>query len=233
MPAPKFSLIGRGVYSLPEAARLTKIPPQRIRRWMEGSAFRSGGKRHRSQPIVSSSIGRHLGQLALTFQDLIEVRFLDRFLQHGVKWKEIRLAAERATDLLSNTHPFSTRSFKTDGRSIIAEIASPGGLPALLHLVRDQHELERVVSPLLYAGLEFDALENATRWWPINKTRSVVIDPRRCFGAPIVSEGGVPTAILARSAKADGSQKMAAEIYEVPVRAVRHAVHFETRFLAS
>jgi hypothetical protein len=42
MPAPKFSLIGRGVYSLPEAARLTKIPPQRIRRWMKGYAFRSG-----------------------------------------------------------------------------------------------------------------------------------------------------------------------------------------------
>lgn len=135
-------------------------------------------------------------------------------------------------DLLSQSHPFSTRNFKTDGRDILAEIVRPGGVPELLNLVKSQWELERVVSPMLYAGLDFNEFDQPARWWPMSRKRMVVIDPRRSFGAPIVAAGGVPTEILSRAVKAEGSQKMVAWIYEIPTLAVRHAVEYETRFLA-
>jgi uncharacterized protein (DUF433 family) len=230
MPAANFRLIGSGVYSLPEAERLTHIPRKRIRRWMEGYQFVSSGKRHYSPPVIDPAIGRDVGELALTFQDLVEVRFLEAFLRKGVKWKEMRLAAVRAKELLNKTHPFSSRIFKTDGRYILAEIAG-GHSVALLNLSRNQMEFHAVVSPMLH-GLEFNEFDEAERWFPMSKRKSVVIDPARSFGAPIVIEGGVPTRILAASARAERSQRVTSRIYDVPLRAVRNAVYYETKFLA-
>jgi hypothetical protein len=43
-----------------------------------------------------------------------------------------------------------------------------------------------------------------TRWWPLGKQRSVVLDPQRSFGAPIASGSGIPTATLVLAAERHG-----------------------------
>lgn len=231
MSAPAFHLIGTGVYSLPEASRLIKVPRKRIRRWMEGYSFKYGGDRYSSDPVIISAIGREAGQLALTFLDLIEIRFLDAFLQHGVSMRTIRVASVRARDLLGRTHPFSAQMFKTDGRSILAEVARGGkkGIPELLNLVKDQWEFQKVVSPMLYAGLQFNDYAEPERWWPMTTKKLVVIDPTRSFGAPIAE--GVRTQVLAASAHAEGSPRLTSQLYGVSPRAVKHAVQFEAFLL--
>jgi hypothetical protein len=227
--SPRF--IGTGVYSLPEAERLIKVPRSRVRRWLEGYSFSSSGRQRHSTAVLLSDIGRESGQLALSFADLIEIRFLDAFLQHGVSWHTVRIAADRARHLLSRRHPFSTRTFKTDGHDILVEIVREGGVPELLNLAKNQWELERVVTPMLYAGLDFNEFDEPARWWPRGVRRSVVIDPTRAFGAPIALPGAVPTAILAASAGVDGD-RMTAAVYEVPLKTVRHAVEFEASLAA-
>lgn len=227
-----FRLIGAGVYALPEAERMTGIPRKRIRRWLEGYHFTSSGRRHFMGPAVRSTLHRDVGELALTFSDLLEIRFLDAFLQHGLKWKDIRVAAERARDYLGRPHPFSSRLFKTDGRAILLEILRPGDDARLLNLVTDQWEFDRVVSPMLYAGIEFGDFDEPRRWWPMGRKRPVVIDPERSFGAPIVADEGVPTAILARSFVAEGTQRMVAAIYDVSIRSVRAAIAYENSLVA-
>lgn len=226
-----FRLIGRGVYSLSEAARLTRIPQLRIRRWMEGYTFVSSGKRRHSPPIIASSLGRNTGPLSLTFSDLIEIRFLDAFIQHGVSWASVRIAAKRAEEILGTSHPFSTKSFKTDGRYILAEIAGVDGVTELLNLVKNQYEFARVM-PVLFAGLDFDKSESPERWWPMTRKKHVVIDPARSFGSPIVNVGGVPTYILAQSVRVNGTERVTAEIFDVPPRAVHHAVQYERSLAA-
>jgi uncharacterized protein (DUF433 family) len=225
--APAFHYIGQGVYSLSEAERLIHIPKKRIRRWLEGYSFTSSGKRHHSAPIVQSSVRREVGELALSFADLIEVRFLDRYRGIGLSWHSIRIAAESAKGLVGKSHPFSTKGFKTDGKHILAEIANASGEIELLNLVNRQWELKQVVSPMLYASLEFDEFDEAARWWPLSKRKTVVLDPARSFGAPITYEGGVRTSILAACARAEKSQRAAAAFFDVPVRAVRHAIEYE------
>jgi hypothetical protein len=194
---------------------------------MEGYEYHDRGKLKRSEPIVQSTLGRFTGSLALSFADLIEVRVLDAFLQVGCTWFEIRSSVEQARRMLNTTHPFSTKQFMTDGRRILAAV----GGEEMLRVATGQLEVAGLVRHAL-KGVEYTD-GRPGEWWPMTKRKLVLLDPKRAFGAPIVSTGAVPTRVLAASAKAEGSQTIAARLFEVPLRAVRDAVEFETKFLAA
>jgi uncharacterized protein (DUF433 family) len=170
------------------------------------------------------------GTLVLSFLDLVEVRFVDRFVSAGLSLRVIRLALDRAREVIGHSHPFSTRQFRTDGRSIFIEIADRADEPLVYDLVRNQYVFSRIVAPS-FRDLEFEGNE-PVRWWPLTDRRSVVVDPARAFGQPIVFEAGVPTASLAAAVEAEGSIQAVARWYEIDVRAVRDAVEFEQRLAA-
>jgi uncharacterized protein (DUF433 family) len=233
MAQQETSLLGLGVYTVREASRLTSVSAPRIRRWLTGYAFKTGGGLRTSSPLWQ---GRLVSDesIALSFRDLLEVRFIDAFLRHGVSWKTIRTAAETAAAIVQDSHPFSTKRFKTDGRSIFAEIVQASGDESLLDLVNSQYELKSVVEPFLFEGIEFQEAGNEPlRWWPLGRSHRVVIDPERSFGQPIVTPESVPTAVLARAARAEGSIESAARWYEVDPRSVREAVDFENKLAAA
>ena len=228
-----FQHIGKGVYSLAEAERLIKIPRQRISRWTRGYTYRYKGEAHHTPPLIAGDVERPADKgPILSFLDLLEVRFLDAFLVHGVSRKAVRIAALHARELLGRHHPFSTRIFKTDGHSIFAEIVRGTDNKHLLDVVKNQFVFARIISPSLYEGVEFDASNDPQRWWPLGRKHSVVIDPERGFGAPIVAGSGVPTQVLADAVRVEGSIEFVAKWYEVSVREVRDAVLFEKRLAA-
>jgi hypothetical protein len=107
----------------------------------------------------------------------MEARFIDAFRKADVAWRVIRLCAERACQLCGGDHPFATQRFRIDGRTIFAEIAGQAGEE--LACVRPHHRPDRPANP-------------------------IVLDPRRSFGQPIVSTGGVPTAVIADAVTAEG-----------------------------
>lgn len=227
----KFRLIGRGLYSLREAERLTGVPRSRIRRWTVGYTYNYRGESIYSPPVVAADLECVAGSPAVDFADLLEVRFLDAFRSYGVSMPAIRIAAVRAKELLGRHHPFSTRIFKTDGRTILAEIAAGVGDHLLLDLVKSQYAFERVIAPYLHEGIEFNDLAEPQRWWPLGKTRRVLLDPARAFGAPICVEG-VPTEILAGAMTAERDAQLVSRLYDVALESVRDAVAFENRAAA-
>ncbi len=235
MAQRKQSLLGVGVYTVPEASRLTGVTSPRIRRWLTGYTFKSGEAVHSSSPLWQRQIPSTSEELVLSFRDLLEVRFVNAFRRHGVSWKVIRRAAEHAAVIVQDSHPFSTRRFKTDGRSIFATIVQETGEESLLNLAKSQYEFKNIVEPFLFEGLEFSEISGApVRWWPLGRDRRVVIDPDRLFGQPIITPGSVPTAILASAVKAeDGSIDAVARWYLVDVNAVKDAVEFEDKLAAA
>ena len=84
------SYLGIGIYGVPEAARLTGVSAPRIRRWVKGYTFRVRGSARRSAPVWQSQLPRLDHQIAVSFLDLIEIRFVNAFLEHGVSWPTIR-----------------------------------------------------------------------------------------------------------------------------------------------
>jgi uncharacterized protein (DUF433 family) len=223
-----FSNVGRGVYTLAEASLLTGVNRHRISRWTRGYTFSYQGTRQ-TMPAIIGGEPEPAGSPIITFADLIEIRFLDAFRQNGVSTKALRIAAQRAKELLGRHHPFSTQIFKSDGRTILAEITKETGDKVFLDIVNDQYVFEKVIASYLYSGLDFNELKEPARWWPMGKDRAVVIDPRRSFGAPIVAKAGIPTKILKSAVDAEKSIEFVAKWYGAEIDEVMDAVKFETK----
>jgi uncharacterized protein (DUF433 family) len=216
-----------GVYTVPEASRLTRIAPARIRRWVRGYSFGESGH---SPPVWQRQLPDVDGKLALGFKDLMELRFVNAFLEQGVTWKKLRQSAEQAANLVGSTHPFSTRRFKTDGKQIFAHLAE-GAAEPLMDLLLKQQVIYAVVAPRLFAGVEFDDNE-PLRWWPLGLQRRVVLDPLKQFGHSVVVPSNVPTTVLANAVRLEESAERVARLYEVDIKAVRDAVEWERRLAA-
>lgn len=229
---PANNLLGVGLYMVPEASRLVKIPEQRIRRWLNGYSYISKGEKRIMPQLWDSQIGRIDDTLALGFLDLMEIRFVNRFVQHGVPLQTIRRALEAAKDIIGKRYPFSTRRFQTDGRTIFAEILHESGETHLLDLVKSQFAFASVISPSLYSDMDFSKEDEALRWWPMGHKRKVVVDPGFAFGQPIVSESSIPTATLASAVDAEGSIEAVATWFGISKKAVKDAVSFEEMLAA-
>jgi uncharacterized protein (DUF433 family) len=211
------------LYSVPEAARLTRVSVGKIRRWLKGYNFKSGDRIHHSDAVWQGELRPVENKLALSFRDLLELRFVDAFIRAGVSWRTMRRAHAKAQRELETTHPFCSNRIFTDGRSILLRQGEQDSDQVLIDLATDQAEFSRLVEPFR-KELEFSGSDII--WWPLGKQRQIVVDPRRNFGQPTVARSGVPAETLARSVKANASQKIVARWYEVQPDEVRDAVEF-------
>jgi len=206
------------------------VPARSIRRWLFGYKYEYEGHTVKQPAVVrADQIARQFK--VVTFQDLIELKFVHAFREHGVSWKTIRFSARKACEITGNDHPFASRQFVTDGRTIFAEIAKTSKNTELLDLMLDQMAMRVVFQPSLQAKLDLDEL-GVRRLWPLGKSRPVVIDPARQFGQPISRDEGVPTEVLAKASKVMDSVSSVARWYKVKPSAVRAAVEFEQRMAA-
>lgn len=223
------ALLNIGLYTVPEAARLTRVSVGKIRRWLKGYDFKSGERVHHSDAVWQGELRPIENKLALSFRDLLELRFVDAFIRAGVSWRTMRRAHAKAQAELNTTHPFCSNRIFTDGRRILLRQGEEDSDHALIDLVSNQTEFTRIVEPFR-KELEFSGTD--ILWYPLGKDRQIVVDPRRNFGQPSVVGSGVPTRVLARSARTNGSVEEVSHWFEVSEREVRDAVEFETRLAA-
>lgn len=215
------NLIGIGLYTPAEAGRLLRIPPAKIARWLKG--HEAGGRRYEALWTPQVDLGDE--GFALGFRDLQEVRVADAFIKRGLSPQRVRQAIEMARDIVQDERPLSTARFRTDGRSVFLQIAEEDGEAKLIELFRKQFAFKEILERSL-VHLDYDEEGIPSRWWPLGRARSVVIDPARSFGQPIEAETSVPVEVLANAAMAEGSPEAAALAWDVPVRAVKRALAF-------
>jgi len=237
-------VLGRGVYGAGDALRLINfqrpddaphktVSRKTIGRWLSGYDFKLRGKIHHSPPLWRPDypIEKSGEVLEVSFRDLIELRFVNAFRDWGLSLQTIRECFRRAVEAVNDERPFSTRRFRTDGKTIFLEITDGLREGELLDLKSRQNVFHRMVAPS-FRELEFDA-DVVARWFPLGGSRkSIVVDPTRVFGRPILAAGGVPTEIIAAAVKIEGSAERVAELYEVPLAAVNDATNFERQLAA-
>ena len=224
--------LGQGVYAVREAARLSGVAAPTIRRWLSGYKYRVGCEERNSPPVWSPDFPRIHDRAALSFRDLMELRFVNYFLQHGVPWATLRGAAKHAALILESSHPFSVKRFRTDGKRIFLEFAHESGELHLLELIRSQWNIPEFVSPRLYEGLDYED-GMITRWHPRQEMERILVDPSISFGQPVVAPSYVPSSVLARAFLAERSALAVAEWYQVDEQSVLEAIGFEKSLVAA
>lgn len=207
-----------------EAARLTRVSVGKVRRWLKGYNFKVGASVHHSDAVWKGELKPIENKLALSFRDLLELRFVDAFIRAGVSWRTMRSAHAKAQQQLETTHPFCSNRIFTDGRSILLRQGEEDSDEVLINLANHQAEFARIVEPFR-KELEFSGTDIV--WWPLGRERQIVLDPKRNFGQPTVARSGVPSQVLARSAKANGSSDIVAKWFEVQPEEVGDAIDFE------
>lgn len=216
---------GIGIYSLAEAGSVLSVDPSTIRRWLFGYAYDHHGPRTKQEPLWTSQYGAKQDEPLLGFRDLIEARIVRGLRQMGIGLPTIRACLRHASELVDDDHPFSTRQFKSDRRTIFLEQMDASGSVRLLDLKQRQYAFRHVVEPTLI-DLDFDT-DAASRWWLLPNKRTIVLDPARSFGQPIVAASGIPTARLAQAVAAEGSIRRTAVLFDLPESLVRDALTYE------
>jgi len=230
---PDLSLIGLGLYTPSEAATLTGIPGKKIRRWLRGHSIADT----EYEPLWTSNLAAlDLESLHLSFLDLVQLRVADAFIRAGLSAQKVRRAIEYGSEIVRSEYPFANARFRTDGKTVILhgmqDEPEGANTERLIDLFKHgQYLMQKVIEPSL-KGLEFDEDDMAARWWPVGRSKGIVIDPRRQFGAPIDDATGVPTSVLAEAAQAEGSIAQAAKMFMVPQSSVSRAVAFEQQMAA-
>ncbi|MEO9130852.1 MAG: DUF433 domain-containing protein [Sphingomonas sp.] len=224
----KGAAFGIGAYTPAEAARLTGVPSHALRRWLFGYSYDHHGPRTTQAPLWQPEYGLDQEDPLLGFRDLIEARMVGSLRHLGIGMPTIRACLSTAVDIAQDDHPFSSASFRTDGKRLFLERLGENGKHDVIDLKSRQHAFAKVVERS-FLDLEFDE-HRATRWFLLPQKQSIVADPERSFGQPITAESGIPTKRLAQAVSAEGSIEKVARIFEIAAEAVRDALKFETQF---
>jgi uncharacterized protein (DUF433 family) len=227
-------LIGTGIYPLAQAARLVGEEPRYVRRWLQGYSWKYKDGRSSSGPLWHTQYeGEELPGNVIGFRDLLELRMVAQFVTHGVHLKVIRATIDMATSHFGSAYPLSNRQFLTDGKRIfLAAVETATNEPKLIDVLRRQFVFSDVIKPSLYAGIEYDDGE-AARWYPVPRSKAIVLDPEIQFGAPIIAEAGIPTDTIHDAWRAEGRDRSrVARLYGITPAMVTSAVRFEQHLAA-
>ncbi|MBX9738210.1 MAG: hypothetical protein K2X32_14920 [Phycisphaerales bacterium] len=216
------TLVGVGLYGIPEASRFAMVNTRTASRWITGSGATHGAALFKTDlPVVHR-------RRALSFLDLIDLLVVGRFREAGVSFQTVRSVYSRLSGHLNTAHPFSHHRLLTDGRTVFMETCDQIGDHQLEEVLSGQKAMPELLRPFLLQIEYAPATSTAARW---NIADGVVLDPARSFGKPIIAVDGTSTFVLANAYWSnDEDAGLVADLFDVSVDSVQQAVRFETEF---
>jgi uncharacterized protein (DUF433 family) len=230
------ALLGVGIYSRAEAARLLHLTPQRLSRWVRGYTYwlKSGDAPRRTQqpPVVRTDLPTFDGTVALSFLELMELQVVKAFVSKGVPLQRVRVAARRIGELYGTEHPFAHRRVYTDHEQIFVASSDQSAWSDLMQVTGRRAAGQLVAGGIFDRYLEEIDFETdsalAERWFPLGRDVPVVLDPHIAFGAPVIAGTRIRTDVLALYAAANKVPTVA-RAFELEHARVQAAIDFETQ----
>jgi len=222
------------MYPAAEAARLIGLSGARVRRWLKGYEYvyaPPGGRasvRHQ-KPVIRRQ-DADLTSYA-SFLDLIDLLFVKQFLDRGLSLQKLRKALGEATEILDTSH-FARRTFFTDGRNVYVQVKEDGD--AILELLSGGQWVIAPVIRQIAQRIEFDKPSGlARRWYPMEGSRLIVLDPLMSFGRPAIAGRGIATSNVYDLFMAEnGSMPRVCSWLNIGMEEAKAAVQFEQSLVA-
>lgn len=223
-------LLGIGVYNVSVAAKLAEVPVTRARAWVLGypGKLEGTGARKRRPPLIGSRLADVTPDRVVSFADLLEMRFTRHFRTAGFSWKRILAHLPELRRIVLQRQGAGRVVFESDRVRIFAEAILGEGRSEVVELDTRQLVLVELLRVSFREELRFSTDGLVEAWHPRAQYPTVLIDPARQFGDPIV-EPGVPTSVLADALlRSDGDANQVARRFGVSPTAAIEAHRFET-----
>lgn len=212
------SILGHGVYSPREVARLIGCTPQEVLRWTRGSGPFDPLWKGYYQEIDDST--------ELSFADLVEVRVVKSLRIAKISMQAIRYAIQLAKDKYGIERPLSSLGFRTDGQEILIEALEKDGQLMSLSKKRPGQKVFKDIVQQSLVDLEYK--EDRPILWRPKNAKHIVIDPSRFFGDPVIDEYGISSNTLYREYNEFEDIRYLSQIYEIPLPYIKDAIAFES-----
>jgi uncharacterized protein (DUF433 family) len=156
---------------------------------------------------------------------MIEIYIFYQINKAGVKPLKIIYAHKELGEKFSITNPFANRkviqNLNTDGKEIFFDI----GDDRIITLnIEKQFNLSFI--KMFYKKIEFDEDLLAERYWPDGKENSIVCDPKKKFGIPIIEGKNIYPETIFDMFKAGDSIQALSTLYGLTKKQVKDAIEF-------
>lgn len=212
--------LGTGIYTLADVAGILRLPTAKVRRWMrEYWNLRFGSP---AQSPFSYGSGRHQ---VTNFLTLIEFFTFYQLRSHGVSAQSIVKAHRVLEKTYKTKYPFAKSNILTDGKRILFNDEIGQIIQADETL---QMTIKEVFEPFC-KKVEFNDEDIVNRFFPMGRDHSIVIDPRRQFGQPIIDGTNILAENIYRLHLGGETLETITYLFELTADQVKDAINYYHR----
>ena len=211
--------IGNGIYTVPDVARILRLPYNKVNTWLNEYWDGKLGKTFKGVYSWKVDSTRAVG-----FHTLVEFYVMMQFSEAGVKPAQVLFAHSELSKAYNTIFPFAQKqvidNIHTDGKRIYINV---DGVAMSLD---GSKQLNLEFIKLFFKKLDFDNELLAKRLWPLGKDREVVCDPEHKFGQPVINGTNIQTEAVYKMHLAKEPTSFIASLYELPEKKIKDAISF-------
>lgn len=208
--------LGEGIFLTSDVAEILQLPYSKVRRWMVemwDSKLASHGK---------YSFGDEKNK-AVNFYTLIEFYTFYQLRLKGVSSQKIQRTHNIISKELKTPYPFAT-NLQTDGKEIwyeyLDELVNANG--------KQQLDIKKLLEPFLHK-VEFGKNNLAELFFPLEKSRNIVVDPKMQFGQPTINGRNLRIETIRKMYEGGESKRSIGLIYDLKPTEVDDALKYYKR----
>lgn len=160
---------------------------------------------------------------AVNFYALIEFYIYFQCRENGMSAQKLKKCHAQLSKDLKTRYPFAHYEISTDFKNIWAKESE--------NLMKADGKLQYDLLPLLNKFLHrvsYGKDKIANKYYPLERTKNVVVDPKHQFGHPIIEGTGIKTKTIYCLFLAGESNKKISNLYNIPIVKVRDAIRLHT-----
>jgi len=216
-------LLGKGIFTLAEAAFLARVRTQTMTRWLFGDL--------RGDSVIASEFSEQ-DENVVSFLDFVQALAIRAIrVRHKVPLQRIRQAYEEAQEKYNVKYPFATQHttfLLGDSNTIVIHLGNDD-YRELAGPSKGNRMITQVVEPYLH-DLRFDGkIASEYCAWPpraANDARRVIMNPKRSFGEPIITTSGYTAQTLWEAYGVEGGTEAAARAFGISTDDVELACEY-------
>lgn len=215
--------LGEGIYLVKDVSKILRLDYPKTYRWIVGY----WGSLDNSLDVdINYTFGG--ANKAINFYSLIEFYTFFKLREKGVSTAKIRDLHKTLSSEWKTKYPFAkAQDFYVDKGAVTRKKFIY--YQSLNNLIKHDHKNQASFSFVqnFLDKIEFDDNNLAMRFFPLDDSRNVVVDPNHQFGQPIVTGTNIKTSTLTTHFLGGDDVNLISKIYDLTVGQVEDAITFD------